>query len=148
VNAAADIAGELAASFAGAWNQHDMDALASLFHEDAGFVNVRGAYLTGREQIRAQHAAVHAGPYKDSVVRVEVIDSKELAPDVVVAHVRTRLDGDNRTPGQTQHSVVTFVIERRDGLWLFAAAQNTFVSPRLAKEATRYLCRMAPGEPA
>jgi hypothetical protein len=35
-----DIASELAAGLASAWNQHDMDALARLFHEDAAFVNV------------------------------------------------------------------------------------------------------------
>ena len=122
-----DIAAELAASFARAWNQHDMDALAELFHDDAAFVNVRGAYLAGRAEIRAQHAAVHAGPYKDSVVRVEVIDTRPLAPGVIVAHVRTELDGDDRVRGQTQRSVVTFVIERRAGLWRFVAAHNTFV---------------------
>ena len=124
-----DIAGKLAASFARAWNQHDMDALAELFHDDAAFVNVRGAYLASRGEIRAQHAAVHAGPYKDSVVRVEVMDTRELAPGVIVAHVRTELDGDGRVPGQTQRSVFTFVIERRAGRWRFVAAHNTFVMP-------------------
>ena len=124
-----DIAGELTASFARAWNQHDLDAVAELFHDDAAFVNVRGAYLTGREEIRAQHAAVHAGPYKDSVLRVEVIDTRVLPPGVIVAHVRTELDGDERAPSQTRRSVVTFVIERRAGLWRFIAAHNTFVTP-------------------
>jgi uncharacterized protein (TIGR02246 family) len=124
-----DIAAELATSFADAWNQHDMDSLAGLFHEDAGFVNVRGSYLIGREQIRAQHATVHSGPYKDSVVRVQVVDVRELAPDVLLAHVRTELDGDPRASGQTRHSLVTFVIERRAGVWRFTAAHNTFVEP-------------------
>jgi uncharacterized protein (TIGR02246 family) len=122
-------AGELAAGFASAWNQHDMDALAGLFHADAAFVNVAGAYLQGREDIRRQHAAVHAGPYKDSVLRAEVLDARELAPGVIVAHVRTELDGDDRVPGQTRRSLVTFVIERRAGLWRFAAAHNTNVVP-------------------
>jgi uncharacterized protein (TIGR02246 family) len=106
-----------------------MDALAGLFHENASFVNVRGVYLTSRGQIRAQHAAIHAGPYKDSVLRVEVVDTQELASGVLVAHVRTELDGDDRSPGQTKHSVMTFVIERRAGLWRLAAAHNTEVSP-------------------
>jgi uncharacterized protein (TIGR02246 family) len=124
-----DVAGELAASFARTWNQHDMDALAELFHEDAAFVNVRGGYLTSREEIRAQHAAIHAGPYKDSVLRVEVTDTRELAPGIIMAHVRTELDGDDRAPGQTQRSVATFVIERRAELWRFIAAHNTLVTP-------------------
>jgi uncharacterized protein (TIGR02246 family) len=126
---ASDIAAELAAGFASAWNQHDMDGLVGLFHEDAAFVNVRGAYLKGAKEIRQQHAAVHAGPYKHSVVRAEVVDARELAPGVIVAHVQTDLAGDDRAPGQTQRSVATFVIEQRAGLWRFTAAQNTYVLP-------------------
>ena len=49
------IAGELKADFAAAWNQHAMQALGSLFHQDAAFVNVTGAYMHGRQEIeRAQ----------------------------------------------------------------------------------------------
>jgi uncharacterized protein (TIGR02246 family) len=126
---ASDIAGDLSARFTSAWNQHDMDMLARLFHQDAAFVNVRGDYLKGAEEIRRQHAAVHVGPYKNSVLRAEVVDARELAPGIIVAHVQTELDGDDRAPGQTRHSLVTFVIEKRGELWRFAAAHNTFVLP-------------------
>ena len=124
-----DIAGELAAGFASAWNQHDMDALARLFHEDAAFVNVRGTYLRGRAEIRQQHAAVHAGPYKDSILRAEIVDAREPVPGLIVTHARTELDGDDRAPGQTRRSLVTFVIERRAGRWRFSASHNTNVLP-------------------
>ena len=85
-----EIVSELPANFSRAWYQHDMDALAGTFHEDASFVNMRRSYPTGREQIRAQHAAGHAGPSRDSVVRLEVVDARELAAGVHVAHVRDR----------------------------------------------------------
>jgi uncharacterized protein (TIGR02246 family) len=106
-----------------------MDALARLFHEDAAFVNVRGTYLRGREEIRQQHAAVHAGPYKDSILRAEIVAAREPVPGLIVAHARTELDGDDRAPGQTRRSLVTFVIERRAGRWRFSAAHNTNVLP-------------------
>jgi uncharacterized protein (TIGR02246 family) len=124
-----DVAAELAASFSSAWNRHDMDALAGLFHEDAGFVNVRGSYMQGAEEIRRQHAAIHAGPYKHSVLRAEVVDARELASGAIVAHVGTELEGDERAPGQTRHALATFVIQRRGRLWRFAAAHNTEVQP-------------------
>jgi uncharacterized protein (TIGR02246 family) len=38
------IADELIAGFASAWNAHDMDPLATFFHEDGTFVNVVGSY--------------------------------------------------------------------------------------------------------
>jgi uncharacterized protein (TIGR02246 family) len=126
------IAGELAAGFASAWNQHDMDELARLFHPDAAFVNVVGTYLKGQDDIRRHHAAGHAGPFKMSVLRTEVVDAREIVPGVIVAHVQTELDGDDRVPGQTRRTIVTFVIERRAGLWRFAAAHNTNVVPPAA----------------
>ena len=44
------IADELIADFASAWNAHDMDALAILFHEDGTLVNAVGTYEKGREE--------------------------------------------------------------------------------------------------
>jgi uncharacterized protein (TIGR02246 family) len=124
-----EIAGELAAGFARAWNSHDMEKLARLFHEDAAFVNVRGMYLRGQEEIRQHHAAVHAGPFKEAALRAEVVDARQLAPGVIVAHMRSELDGDDRVPGQTRRSMVTLIIERRAGLWRFAAVHNTDIVP-------------------
>lgn len=124
-----EIAGKLADAFASAWNRHDMDALAGLFFQDATFVNVAGTYLKGRDGIRRQHAAVHAGPFRNSVLRAEVADAREAAPGVIVAHVHTQLEGDDRFAGQTRRSLMTFVIERRSGSWWFADAQNTTIVP-------------------
>ena len=56
------VAGELMAGLAAAWNRHDMHAFASLFHDDAAFVNVAGGYVRGRGEIEQVHAAGHPGP--------------------------------------------------------------------------------------
>ena len=131
--AASEVAAELAARFADAWNRHDTDELASLFDDDASFVNVVGAHLRGRDAIRQAHASVHAGPYRNSRILVEVEDVRELAPNVIVAHVRTELEGDDRVPGEIRRSLLTLVIHRGRGGWDIDTAQNTFVvvpSPR------------------
>src|SRR5580698_4462716 len=65
------IAKKLAASFVTAWNRHDMEGLSELFDENAAFVNVRGGYMLGRGEILRQHAVIHAGPYRKSVLRGE-----------------------------------------------------------------------------
>jgi uncharacterized protein (TIGR02246 family) len=120
-----EIAASLSAGFVEAWNQHDMEALAHLFHEDAAFVNVRGGYLKGREEIQVQHQAIHAGPYKDSVLAMRVLDALEVAPGAIVVHAETDLEGDSRLGGETSHSIVTFIIDQRGEHWAFAAAHNT-----------------------
>ena len=68
--AAQDDAGEIKqveARWQEAWNRHDMDALAGLFTRDADFVQVNGRRWVGTEEIRRNHAAVHAMMFKDSV---------------------------------------------------------------------------------
>jgi uncharacterized protein (TIGR02246 family) len=125
-----EIANDLMAEFANGWNTHDMDALAILFHEDGTFVNAVGSYEKGREEIRRSHAAIHASFYKDSILRAEVLDARELLPGVIVAHVSNELEGDARAPGQTARTLATYVIEQRAGLWKFTAAHNTRMMPR------------------
>jgi uncharacterized protein (TIGR02246 family) len=125
-----ETANELMADYVRAWNAHDIDALTILFHEDGTFVNVIGSYEKDREEIRQLHAAIHASFYKDSVLRAEVLDARELVPGVIVAHVSNELEGDARAPGQTVRTLATYVIEQRAGLWKFTAAHNTRIVPR------------------
>ncbi len=44
------------AVFVEAWNNHDPDGLASIFDEDAEFVNMTGLWWHDRESIRKAHA--------------------------------------------------------------------------------------------
>jgi uncharacterized protein (TIGR02246 family) len=91
------------------------------------FVNVVGSYMRGRTEIERQHSTVHAGPYRNSTLQVEVEDARELGPDVIVAHVRTEVRGDDHAPGEIRKALLTLVIERRAGLGRITAAHNTAI---------------------
>jgi uncharacterized protein (TIGR02246 family) len=123
-----DIARDFAVRFADAWNRHDMDELASLFREDASFVNVVGVRMDGREEIRRTHAKVHDGPYRASRLVVEVEAAREIPPAVIVAELRTQISGDERAPGQVRDTRLMLVLDDRRGVWGIAAGQNTFVA--------------------
>jgi uncharacterized protein (TIGR02246 family) len=123
------IADQLVADYADAWNAHDADALTVLFHDDGTFVNVNGTYSKGRDEIRQLHAFIHASFYKDSVLRSEVLDARELVPGVIVAHISNELEGDARAPGETVRTLATYVIEQRAGSWKATAAHNTRIVP-------------------
>jgi uncharacterized protein (TIGR02246 family) len=125
---AEEVASEIAGGFATAWNRHDMEALGRLFHGDAGFVNIVGVHMRGRESIQAGHGAVHAGAYRNSSLGAEVEDAREIRVDVIVAHVHCLLQGDERAPGQTRHSRMTLVIEQRAAEWRIVAAHNTAIT--------------------
>jgi uncharacterized protein (TIGR02246 family) len=121
------IADGIRTRFEEAWKRHDMDAFAELFNEDASFVNVRGMRMDGRAAIREHHVAIHNGFYRDSAVRVSVEDSKQLSPEVIVCHLHTELDNDERAPGVTRSTALTLVLALVTGEWRIAAAQNTEV---------------------
>lgn len=129
--------------FSQTWNRHDMAAFGELFATDADFVNVAGDWWKGRQDIRAQHAYSHGtipadtkgfealrqyyGIFKDSTLRFSQIDVRFLRRDVAVAHASWEMLGDTRTP-IPRHGLLTFVLTRRDGSWLIAAAQNTEIN--------------------
>jgi uncharacterized protein (TIGR02246 family) len=121
----AEVASEIACGFAAGWNEHDMSALGRVFHDDATFVNVAGTYMRGREEIEAGHGLAHAGPYRNSALSMQVLDARQVVPDLVVAHLRTEVLGDERAPGQVQPTLLTLAIERRAGAWKIIAAHNT-----------------------
>jgi hypothetical protein len=49
-----------------AWNNHDAKAGATLFSEDADFVNVNASFWKGRQAIEDNHARLFAGMFKES----------------------------------------------------------------------------------
>jgi uncharacterized protein (TIGR02246 family) len=107
-----------------------MEAFGQLFYDDADFVNVVGLQMRGRLSIQRHHSAIHADAYRNSTLRVVVEYAREIAPSVIIAHVRTQLEGDARAPGQARHSLLTLVVERRAGEWRIVAAHNTGIVPR------------------
>ena len=77
---------EIADEFQKAWNSHEMAALASLFCEDATFVNRFGHYVRGVQEIVSLHAPIHETIYSDSTMENEVISTIALGDDAAVAN--------------------------------------------------------------
>jgi uncharacterized protein (TIGR02246 family) len=119
------IAGDFSAKLVAAWNAHDMSAFASLFWDDAAFVNVIGMYMHGREEIERHHEAMHASIFRNSTLDMHVEDARSPAPSVIVVHVASSLGADERAPAEVRHAIMTLVIEQRNGEWMIAAAHNT-----------------------
>jgi uncharacterized protein (TIGR02246 family) len=115
-----------------AWNRHDMKAFASLFAEDADFVNVAGAWWKGRAEIEQKHRAVHETIFRDSTLSIEEVDIRFLTPDVAIAHVLTALVG-QKTPDGTvvppRRALLTQVLQKQSGKWMIVASHNTDVRP-------------------
>jgi uncharacterized protein (TIGR02246 family) len=136
--------------FVEAWNRRDPDKLASMFDEDAEFVNVVGLWWHDREAIRRAHAYGLERIFDRSTLRLGTTRVRRLSDDVAVVLARMRLEGqtavgDVANPG-TRNNVFTFVVHRTPEGWSCAAAHNTDVVPRAETNVVGEDGRLAPAD--
>lgn len=116
------------AGFERAWNQHDMEAFAGLFTEDADFVNIEGTRWRGRTAIKEAHAFVHASIFKQSHLDIVDVTIRQLGPDVIVARATWHLEGQTTMKGAAvpaRSGILTTVLTRSGSGWKIDTAQNT-----------------------
>ena len=136
--------------FVEAWNRRDPDKLASIFDEDAEFVNVVGLWWHDREAIRRAHAYGLERIFDRSTLRLGATRVKRLSDDVAVVHARMRLEGQTAvgnvaSPG-TRSNVFTFVVHRTPEGWSCAAAHNTDVVPGMETQVVDAEGRLRPAD--
>lgn len=119
-------AGDLAKQFETAWNAHDMEAFALLFHPSATFVNRIGQYWRGRDEVVRQHALIHSSIYRDTTISNRVQDVDFIADDVAIVHVRSTASfGPSMPHGPREMSAqFMYVATLRDGKWGIQAGHN------------------------
>jgi uncharacterized protein (TIGR02246 family) len=119
--------------FLSAWNRHDMRAFATLYRDDADFVNVYGMHWRSAAEIAEQHRALHETIFSASRLTASRVDLKFLRPDVATAHVFWDLSGLVRPDGEAapdRRGVLTHVLVRDGSNWKIAATHNTDIVPR------------------
>jgi uncharacterized protein (TIGR02246 family) len=131
---------DAAKGFETAWNRHDMQALGTLFHEDATFVNRFGHYVRGVDEIVALHAPIHETIYSDSTLENEAIDSVLFAGQAAIVHFWSRLTVGAAHPAGP-HSIDTLilaVLTRHGDAWRIKALENvTLTNPRTGEAMLR-----------
>lgn len=121
---ASDLVGELEK----AWNAADGAAFARPFADDADFVNIRGDHFRTREVIAKGHQVIFDTMYKGSVVRYHVTDVRAVTPEVLVAHVKSRLNAPTGPLAGEHGSLFTLVLVQHDNEWRIASFHNTLVA--------------------
>jgi uncharacterized protein (TIGR02246 family) len=115
-------------AFGRALNAQDATALASLFTEDAEFVNIFASRMRGKSDIEKQHAAAFSAALFAVHVTLVTTDVRELADGVAILHAEwTRMvtataETGTFPPGK---GTLTLIALRSEDTWLFAAGQNT-----------------------
>jgi uncharacterized protein (TIGR02246 family) len=117
------------------WNSHDMNALASVFSEDADFVNVIGQRWIGREAIKEANAAYHATMFKSSKLSVQDISVRFLKPDVAVLRCIPKLSGQLDAASNIlppRYTMLTFIMMKAGDEWIVVDAQNTNIDTNIS----------------
>jgi len=108
------------------WNAASGDAFASLFEEDGDLVGFDGTHIKGQQEIASFHQHLFAMFLKGSRLVGKVRSVRFLTSDVAVMHVvggtvmARQIDLEPE-----RNSVQTLVAVKRNGVWRFAAFQNT-----------------------
>lgn len=131
---------DAADAFQRAWNAHDMVSFATLFHDDATFVNRFGHYVRGVDAIVALHRPIHETIYRDSTLENELIDAIAVAEGAAVVHFWSRLRIGPVHPAGAHEidTLILAVVTRRNGAWRIRALENvTLTNPRTGESVLR-----------
>jgi uncharacterized protein (TIGR02246 family) len=129
--------GSTLARFTESWNLHDTQAIASLFAEDADFVNVLGMHFKGRQEIEDVHDELHRTRFRHTRVRQLRHEIQFLSDEIALAHVLWEMTGDITMPHSddngVRRGVITHVMMKSEKhgqgeVWLFRATQNTDIA--------------------
>jgi uncharacterized protein (TIGR02246 family) len=121
------------------WNTYDSAGCASLFSEDATFIQIYGGQLDGRAEIEASHRCIFDTIYKGSEARFTVRSIRLLRPEVAIAFTEAKLKFHDGKQAREIDARPTLTVVKEQGKWQIAALQNTRISemPAAAAAASR-----------
>lgn len=108
-----------------AWNAGDGQAFGAPYAVDASFVTIRGEFHHSRAAIAGGHAAILGSIYKGSTNRMEVVDARFVADDVIVVTSRNTMVAPTGPLTGTNAAMSTSVLVRDGGEWQVAVTHNT-----------------------
>ena len=119
---------DLPKAFCDAWAQHDGHALARTMADDVDFVTVGATWFHGRADFEKYHTRLLNGRFKESTIALLETSLRFLRSDLAVVYWSWSISGDKNADGSARakrFGLMTMLAEKRKGLWLVVAAQNT-----------------------
>jgi uncharacterized protein (TIGR02246 family) len=111
-----------------AWNAADGAAFAEPFSANADFVAIRGDLHTGSTAIAEGHQQIFDTIYAGSTVAYRVLQAREIAGGVILAHVRGTIAAPSGPLAGEHAATATVVLVPHGDDYEIAAFHNTLVS--------------------
>ena len=118
----------LAASWAKAWNAHDMRTAAALVADDVDFVTVAGLWLRGRPEFLRHHETIHRGRMRETTWTTHGYRSRPLRDGLCLVHLEWTIRGERDGDGAAcapRRGIFTWLVSPAGEGWSIAAAHNT-----------------------
>ncbi len=113
------------------WDRGNGESYGSRFTEDGNYVVFDGTHLKGREEIGSSHQQLFDTWLKGSRLLAQIENLRFLSPEVaLLLATGAALQAGQTEPSPEAVSIQTMVAVKREGVWLFAAFQNTRVQQR------------------
>ncbi|NUR90676.1 MAG: SgcJ/EcaC family oxidoreductase [Nonomuraea sp.] len=111
-------------AFFAAWGEHDADAMAAHYLEDATTV-IPGSYQESSAALRDYFAERFAGPLKGTRTECETLNVRYLDDDnaIVVSRVGMLFPGETEVP-KDREQIGTWTMRRQGDAWKVAAYSN------------------------
>jgi uncharacterized protein (TIGR02246 family) len=128
---------KLVATNEAGWNNHDMQALGSIFRDDAEFINVVGMHWRGKDAIVKAHAAYHETMFKDCKLHTDDLSIRPLGPNHAIGvWVMTQdaftTPGGSVVPKHQNRMTLVFAKDAKAG-WQVVQGQNTPIDAQAAQ---------------
>ena len=127
---------QLVDTFESGWNSHDMNAIGSIFSEDAEFINVVGMHWRGKNAIVKAHAVYHETSFKDCKLHTDEVNVRPIGPNhAVVVWILTQ-DTFTTPAGDVvpkHQNINTFVVAKQGQTWRVVHGQNNRIDAQAAQ---------------
>ena len=123
------------AAFGNTLTAKDFDTFATLFTDDADFVNIVGMHWHGRAQIAKAHRVVFTTRYNGNPQHTVEKSEALLAPNIALVVAKIQMDDYTARDGKRMTDNffrMTLVLEKQNGKWLIRSAENTVIDQMAA----------------
>ncbi len=108
----------------------DFDNFATLFTDDADFVNIVGMHWHGKAQIVKAHRVVFTTRYNGNPQHIVEKSEALLTPNIALVVAKIQMDDYTARDGKRMTDNffrMTLVLEKQNGAWLIRSAENTVI---------------------
>lgn len=108
-----------------AWNRASGEDFGKPFSKDSDYVDIRGDLHFSDMAVAKGHQEIFDTIYKDSKIKLELIQANRIDSNTILAHVNAMLECPNGPLAGKTNSTISMILTKFDEDWMIRAFHNT-----------------------